>query len=293
MSEMKSLTLNDKKYDGFVDPVARELAAASGVIISASGENISISDSNGGKLFGLNIYGKTTQMGTPTPDVPVDLVSVGGNGSITVAITGENDGQSMVVATPNGLPGIPVTTGGNYTDANGQQWICDEIDLDRGVRENRTERFVFALADMNGSESYPGWRNAGIAKYYPGASNAIGKYGAVAMCNVESNPGENVHINTKDGSDVILIPNPKGMTQSEWKAQCPNLVFELIVSIPTPIEIPLSEEEIAAYKALHTYRGLTTVSNDASAYMELDYGMDTKKYIDSMIAGTVINATVE
>lgn len=293
MSEMKSLTLNDKKYDGFVDPVARELAAASGVIISASGENISISDSNGGKLFGLNIYGKTTQAGTPTPDVPVDLVSVGDGGSITVAITGEDDGQSMTIVTPNGLPGVPVASGGNYTDASGQQRICDVRDYGRGVYVQRVERFSFAVADMNGSESYPGWRNAGIARYYPDASNAIGRYGAVAMCNVDSNPGENVHINTKDGSDVILMPNPNGMTQSEWKTQYPNLVFELIVSIPAPIETPLSEEEIAIYKALHTYRGHTTVSNDASAYMELDYGMDTKKYIDSMIAGTVINATVE
>lgn len=41
--------------------------------------------------------------------------------------------QSMSVTTPNGLPGIPVTSGGNYTDENGQQWICDEVDLGRGV----------------------------------------------------------------------------------------------------------------------------------------------------------------
>ena len=40
--------------------------------------------------------------------------------------------QSLTLATPNGLPGIPVTKDGNYTDADGQQWICDEIDLGRG-----------------------------------------------------------------------------------------------------------------------------------------------------------------
>lgn len=32
-----------------------------------------------------------------------------------------------VIATPNGLPAVPVSAGGNYTDASGQQWICDEI----------------------------------------------------------------------------------------------------------------------------------------------------------------------
>lgn len=45
--------------------------------------------------------------------------------------------QSLVLSTPNGLPGIPVDTGGNYTDADGQQWVCDEIDLAAGVRRQR------------------------------------------------------------------------------------------------------------------------------------------------------------
>lgn len=39
--------------------------------------------------------------------------------------------QSLSI--PHTLHGIPVTSGGNYTDANGQQWICDEVDFERGV----------------------------------------------------------------------------------------------------------------------------------------------------------------
>lgn len=35
------------------------------------------------------------------------------------------------------LYGIPVTSGGNYTDSDGQQWICDEVDLERGVYVQR------------------------------------------------------------------------------------------------------------------------------------------------------------
>lgn len=46
--------------------------------------------------------------------------------------------QSLAIQTPNGLPGIPVTSGGNYTDSTGQQWICDEIDLERGKCIKRT-----------------------------------------------------------------------------------------------------------------------------------------------------------
>lgn len=37
--------------------------------------------------------------------------------------------QTLIIPTPNGLSGIPVSSGGNYTDADGQQWVCDEVDF--------------------------------------------------------------------------------------------------------------------------------------------------------------------
>lgn len=46
--------------------------------------------------------------------------------------------QTLPVGTPNGLPGLPVSSDGNHTDASGQQWICDEVDFGRGVYEHWT-----------------------------------------------------------------------------------------------------------------------------------------------------------
>ena len=40
--------------------------------------------------------------------------------------------QTISISTPTGLPAIPVDTDGNYTDANGQRWIADYVDLKRG-----------------------------------------------------------------------------------------------------------------------------------------------------------------
>lgn len=61
--------------------------------------------------------------------------------------------QLFTLPTPNGLPGIPVTSGGNYTDQNGQQWVCDEIDLERGVKVQRVDKASFdntkTLAEQN------------------------------------------------------------------------------------------------------------------------------------------------
>jgi hypothetical protein len=61
--------------------------------------------------------------------------------------------QLLVLQTPNGLPGIPVTSGGNYTDPTGQQWVCDEVDLERGVKVQRVDKTSFdntkTLAEQN------------------------------------------------------------------------------------------------------------------------------------------------
>ena len=50
--------------------------------------------------------------------------------------------QKLIVPTPNGLPGIPVSSGGNYTDEKGQQWVADEIDLAKGERVQRIGKTV-------------------------------------------------------------------------------------------------------------------------------------------------------
>ena len=61
--------------------------------------------------------------------------------------------QLLTLPTPNGLPGIPVTSGGNYTDQNGQQWVCDEVDLERGMKVQRIDKAAFdatkALAEQS------------------------------------------------------------------------------------------------------------------------------------------------
>ena len=121
MSEMKSLTLNDKTYDCFVDGVAR----ASVVVCSASGESITVSDSSDQPLVGLNIYGKSTQAGTPTPDTPVDIKSIGDGGDVGINVGNDR----FVLMTGDGLHGIKVTDKSiaTCTDANGQMWCADEI----------------------------------------------------------------------------------------------------------------------------------------------------------------------
>lgn len=264
------------------------------VVGKVEGASIYLDDAIEQYLVGLRIYGKTTQDGTPTPDAPVELVSVGDSGSIAVNVTGENDAQSMTITTPNGLPGIPVTKGGNYTDANGQQWICDEKDYARGVYVQRCEELV-----IDGS-GYVGVGQHSNGQYYctqeaPGVIVLEGNAPQMVLCDrYMASPWTNQ--NNKAyciGRTMVLTDNrfvDKATAISILSVEKPRCKYVLA----TPVETPLPEEELAAYAALHTYKDHTTVSNDAGAYMELEYVMDAKKYIDSLVASAgILNATVE
>ena len=114
------------------------------LIGSETGNPVSTSDAFSAPLCGLTVYGRSTQDGTPTPDAPVPIVSAGDGGTILVTVgDGADERQTITLQTPNGLPGIPVTSGGNYTDPGGQRWVCDEVDLERGVKVQRVDKTTF------------------------------------------------------------------------------------------------------------------------------------------------------
>ena len=124
------------------------------LIGSETGNPVSVSDAFSAPLCGLTVYGKSTQDGTPTPDAPVPIVSAGDGGTILVTVgDGADDRQTITLQTPNGLPGIPVASNGNYTDPTGQRWVCDEVDLEREVRVQRVDKTSFdntkTLAEQN------------------------------------------------------------------------------------------------------------------------------------------------
>ena len=260
-----------------------------------SGEVITITNAYKRGFRSLSIYGKTTQDGTPTPDNPVDLVNVGDSGSITVNVLGNSESQSMTIATPNGLPGIPVTKGGNYTDVNGQQWFCDEIDFARGVYVQRVGNRVF---DGSADES---WHSAektetwdGVYHIYLGIDTPFGAYSShYAYLDKPAS----AYVENRGRFDITYKQfrvNAYGFAGVEaFRSFLSTNPLSLMTPLATPIETPLTEEELAAYAALHTYKDSTTVSNDAGAWMELEYVMDSKKYIDGLITGVVIPATVE
>lgn len=290
----------DAKATG--DAISAVKARQNILVGTETGNPISVDDAFPAPLCGLTVYGKSTQDGTPTPDAPVPIVSAGDGGSVAVKVTGKNrmpsnlryrefvecfvkkntfitlvfkDGfvskggnilfigennenlwfgidankaehhitlkanatkfqyllndtasenmcltwnasspdyepyreQLLTLPTPNGLPGIPVTSGGNYTDPQGQQWVCDEVDLERGVKVQKVDKAAF------------------------------------------------------DSTKTLAEQN---------------------AILATPIETPLTPDEIAAYKALTAYGPDTVVQASDGAGVKLEYQRDVNLVIKNL-----------
>ena len=276
---------------------ANKAAGACMVIGSASGETIRLDDAIDAEFVGLRIFGKTTQNGTPTPANPATLVSVGSLGSIDLT---SND-QDITIPVSGGLPGIPVASGGNYTDANGQQWICDEIDLGRGVYIKRTHTRL-----LNGSGtlllSQQGGYNRFEIRY---ADDYLAHHGsdteADALCShfpVSLHLLGSNHVNgiicPYKGSTRIFLRFDKCATVEELAAWLSANPVTFVYRLGTPIETDLPDEVLDAYADyIRSRSGDTVVSNDSDAHMALEYIMDARKYIDKMISTGIHEATLE
>lgn len=192
--------------------------------------------------------------------------------------------QSLAIQTPDGLPGIPVTSGGNYTDAEGQQWICDvvkEKDGVLGIERNcalvKTKKNIVANFRKNSARRF----------FQSDFIDVVAKNGK-SLCShfVYKDWGnEETGKYTFDiqGKDVYLS-TPEDMTEEELNKKISPILndIEILVAIEPTFE-PLPPETIEAYKALYTYYPTTVVTNNANADMQLDYVADTKLYIDKKI----------
>lgn len=185
------------------------------------------------------------------------------------------DPQSLTLATPNGLPGIPVATGGNYVDETGQQWVCDEIDLERG-------KYIKRIGTETKNDGWNLIESSDIPKRYRQVVTASNEYkdgSSKSLCNIAlysnwGQPKENIFTFALS-STIVYISPPKGaqITADELNTMLNNLDFPVMIAaqLATPIERDLTPEEIAAYKTVHTYAGTTVIMNDENAGMEVSY----------------------
>mgnify|MGYP005893743589 CR=1 FL=1 len=251
---------------------------------SETGNPVSCNDAYSAPLCGLTVYGKSTQDGTPTPDNPVPIVSVGDGGTILVTVGDGADGQQTItLQTPNGLRGIPVASGGNYTDKNGQRWICDEVDLERGIYIKRVAVTVLTVDRIQALSSntndycivikppidYKYATNIRTVlmsnrfRYEKQLKNkgVIFGYGNQIRLYVDQN-----EIKTLDAAKEFIEKNQ----------------IEIMYEVNVHVETPLTPAEIAAYKALTAYGPDTVVQASDGAGIKLDYQRDVNLVVKNL-----------
>ena len=379
-----------EELSNLVDQNHRNKAGA--IVLDSEGENIVVNDASEYPLQGLKLFGKSTQDGTPTPDAPVDIVSlenpvvmvcgknllentletkthlgcdivVNNDGSVvingtatsegtiafnkhivlptgTYTLSGEkvvaflraednthkqtfftgatitiedttdylligvyaNKGQvfdnlktypmlrleaetdgsfelhkeAQTIAIPHTLPGVPVSSGGNYTDGNGQQWICDEVDLTKGVYVQRIGAVVANLTSVGTLTK--GKVYSSIAVDNREKDDYFLCSHAVRSLYYDSIPSGTIYA---IAANFVFVGNETD-TLGTMKEKYDGAT--IIYKLANPIETPLSDAELTAFKALHTNKPNTTILNDSGAYMSVEYVADTKTYIDNKIA---------
>lgn len=194
--------------------------------------------------------------------------------------------QTLIIPTPNGLPGIPVSSGGNYTDEKGQQWVADEIDLAKGERVQRIGEYGFTGAEV--------WNSWGVNKYTEGITGFYWYFKNTLstvqkrILNTHAVFSDNAWGGREEGTVAVVDLNDKYITWSvrneyledisdnnvaieSFKKMLGEINAKMLYCLAEPIRTPLPPETIAAYKAMRTYSPTTTVTNDAEAGMSVGY----------------------
>ena len=205
--------------------------------------------------------------------------------------------QTLDITIPEqGFYGIPVSSGGNYTDTSGQQWICDEFDF-------KNKKFIKRIGRVSCDGSVDEqWEKGTTGKDYqqfsfvfPKTPNASGW----CLCN------RFIRGISAQGAGYCFVWNSRFYIQVDLSINTTPLLREYLKTHPldviypleTPVEYDLTDAEIEQYKKLRSYYGTTYIDNDAvpACNMRAELVVDTKMYIDNKfttLAGQILEMGV-
>ena len=169
------------------------------------------------------------------------------------------------VQLPYTLNAIPVASGGNVT-IDGQQWVCDEVDLVRGVKVQRVK-----VRELSPDDEWAYRKLAsGNNNFQVRILNAdVAIDGKPCFCNIL--PFKNVIWDdsiqnlpkiyaNKQEITVSFPPSTEYSSLEAFKHMLTDVKSVIYYILATPIETPLTQEEASAFKQLMTYYPVTNIS---------------------------------
>lgn len=205
---------------------------------------------------------------SPNPSYPQEIKSVV---NPIVKLSNEDGTQFETVTLPYTLNAIPVSSDGNVT-IDGQQYIADYVDVERGKLVKRVYEYVFSgegrwNAAADGAQ-YLAWRVGDN----PGIIDSTYDKKCLCSCLIANimnttRKGEN-YISTQSFDDTYRIWVSANVATSKLTGE------KVFLALIVPEEISLTQEEIRAFKELAAYYPVTNVnvaSEQLNGYTVFNY----------------------
>lgn len=205
------------------------------------------------------------------------------DGYLQIVVSATNDiteyvpynGNTATITSNLPLRGIKVASGGNYTDASGQMWICDSIEkyADGSGKYIKRTRYM----EYNGASSEAWGSLNGYFRIAVTGLNA-NKEGLCNICPVVTSfPSNGAMYNSAFVyfRYNTLEVNNTSMTVDDFKTWLAEHPMQLVAILAEPIETPLTAEQVAEFETLQTYKPVTTLYNSDGAGLEVTYIRDT------------------
>lgn len=178
--------------------------------------------------------------------------------------------EEQTAAFPYILNAIPVSTGGNYTDADGQQWIADYIDFKRGKLVKMVnsltldgDKLKFVADSTN---TY--WNLPQQSATKPIGNDILSNYFRIRI--FFSNEYYNF-IYTIQNVMAELFETVDELNAFVFKKYRENDPVVLYYGMQEPIETDLTLEQIEQYKKLSIRTPTTIVENNYNTWMKATY----------------------
>lgn len=210
---------------------------------------------------------------SPNPSYPQEIKSVV---NPIVKLSNEDGTKSETVTLPYTLNAIPVSSGGNVT-IDGQQYIADYVDVERGKLVKRVYEYVFSGEDRwivaaDGAQ-YLAWRVGDN----PGIIDSAYDKKCLCSCLVANimnttRKGEN-YISTQFFDNTCRVWVSANVATSKLTGE------KVFLALIVPEEISITQEEIRAFKELAVYYPVTNVnvaSEQLNGYTVFNYPVSMK-----------------
>lgn len=185
--------------------------------------------------------------------------------------------EEQTVALPYTLNAIPVSSGGNYTDQSGQQYVADYVDVERGKVVRKIGKLTITGKE-NWMLGFENWTTYPHAFRVEELKKDILKGNIMNAKYTWYQKQANLDLNSMNApyNRCIAVSDARFSSVNEFtnelkKQDSNGTPLTVYYVTDTPQEENLSLEEIAAYKALSTKTPTTIIENNYNTWMKATY----------------------